>query len=165
MGVPKAIGSDVPNFVKNVPNFVKDVQIVPKCVPGWRSAPNHFIMGSKMKIMDHPCSDKRLKSNKIGCTKFNQGCTKFCEWCTKGSKLHFEVGISPQSLPYGLLKEIMDHPCSDGGPESNRIGCTKFNERCIKFYERCTKFCEGCTKRSKVSFKVGINPQSLPYEF
>ena len=52
MGVPKAIGSDVPNlmkdvpnFVKNVPNFVKDVQIIPKCVPGWGSAPNHFIMG------------------------------------------------------------------------------------------------------------------------
>ena len=68
-------------------------------------------------------------------------------------------------LFYGFLNEIMDHPCLDGGPESDRIRCTKFNEGCIKFYERCTKFCEGCTKRSKVSFKVGINPQSLPYEF
>ena len=42
MGVPKAIGSDVPNFVKDVPK-------VPKCVPRWGSAPNHFLMGFKMK--------------------------------------------------------------------------------------------------------------------
>ena len=35
------IGSDVPNFVKDVPR-------VPKCVPRWGSAPNHFLMGSKM---------------------------------------------------------------------------------------------------------------------
>ena len=39
-GVPKAIGSDVPNLMKDVPNlmndvpnFVKDVPRVPKCVP------------------------------------------------------------------------------------------------------------------------------------
>ena len=62
-----------------------------------------------------------------------------------------EVGMSPQSLSYGFLNEIMDHPCLDGGLRSDRIGCTKFNER-------CTKFCEGCTKGSKVSFKVGIDP-------
>ena len=39
MGVPKAIGSDVPNFVKHVPNF-------PKRVSRWGSATNHFLMGS-----------------------------------------------------------------------------------------------------------------------
>ena len=33
----------------NVPNFVKDVPRVPKCVPMWGSAINHFLMGSKMK--------------------------------------------------------------------------------------------------------------------
>ena len=65
--------------------------------------------------------------------------------------MRFDVGIGPQSLPYGLLKEIMDHPCLDGGPRSNKIGCTKF--------------CEGYTKSSKVNFEVGINPQSLPYGF
>ena len=27
-----------------------------------------------------------------------------------------EVGIGPQSLPYGFQNEIMDHPCSNGGP-------------------------------------------------
>ena len=32
MGVPKLIGSDIPNFMKHVPNFVKDVPRVPKCV-------------------------------------------------------------------------------------------------------------------------------------
>ena len=92
------------------------------------------------------------------CTKFNEGCTKFCEECTKGSKVRSKMGIDPQSLPYGFQNEIMNHPCSDGGPESNRFGCTKFNER-------CTKFCEGCTKGSKVRSKMGIDSQSLPYGF
>ena len=92
----------------------------------------------------------------MGCTKFNKGCTKFCEECTrfcerctKGSKVHFKMRIDPQSLPYGFQNEIMDHPCSDKGPESNRIGCTKF-------YEECTKF-------SKTCFEVGIGHESLPF--
>ena len=42
------IESAVPNLMKNVPNFVKDVPRVPNCVPRWGSAPNHFLMGSKM---------------------------------------------------------------------------------------------------------------------
>ena len=33
MGVLEAIGSNVPNLMKDVPNFVKDVTRVPKCVP------------------------------------------------------------------------------------------------------------------------------------
>ena len=56
MRVPKAIRWDVPNLMKNVPNlmkdvpnFVKDVSRVPKCVPKWGSALNHFLMGFKMK--------------------------------------------------------------------------------------------------------------------
>ena len=65
--------------------------------------------------------------------------------------MRFEVGIDPQSLPYGFRNEIMDHPCSDGGPISNRIGCTKF--------------WEGCTKGLKVCSEVGIGPQSLYYGF
>ena len=40
--VPKAIGSDVPNFVRDVPS-------VPKCIPRWGSALNNFLIGSKMK--------------------------------------------------------------------------------------------------------------------
>ena len=50
MGVPEAIGWDVPNLMKDVPNFVKDVPRIPKCIPRWGSAPNHFLMGSKMKL-------------------------------------------------------------------------------------------------------------------
>ena len=73
------------------------------------------------EIMDHPCSDGGLGSDRIRCTKFNEGCTKFCEECTKGSKVHFKVGIGPQSLSYGFLNEIMDHLCSNGGPRSDRI--------------------------------------------
>ena len=49
MGVPKAIGSNVPNLINDVPNFGKDVPRVPKCVPRWGLAPNQFLMGSKMK--------------------------------------------------------------------------------------------------------------------
>ena len=29
-----------------------------------------------------------------------------------------EVGIGPQSLSYGFLNEIMDHPCSDRVPKA-----------------------------------------------
>ena len=50
MGVPKAIGSNVPKFVKDVPKFGKEVPRVPKCVPMWESAPNHFLMCFKMKL-------------------------------------------------------------------------------------------------------------------
>ena len=49
MGLLEVIGSDVPNLIKDVLNFVKDVPRVPKCVPRWGSAPNHFLMGFKMK--------------------------------------------------------------------------------------------------------------------
>ena len=96
------------------------------------------------EIIDHPFLDGGPENNKIRCTKFNEECTKFCEGCTKGSKVHFEVGIGPQTLSYGFQNEIMDHPCSDGGPISNRIGCTKF--------------WDGCTKGSKVRSEVGIGP-------
>ena len=46
MEVLKAIGWDIPTFVKNVPNFVKDVPKVPKCVRKWELTPNHFLKGS-----------------------------------------------------------------------------------------------------------------------
>ena len=49
MGVLKAIETDVPNLMNDVPNFVKDVQRVPNYVLRWGSAPNHFLIGSKMK--------------------------------------------------------------------------------------------------------------------
>ena len=43
MGIPEAIGSDIPNFVN-------DVLRVPKCVPRWGSAPKLCLMGSEMKL-------------------------------------------------------------------------------------------------------------------
>ena len=46
---PETIRSDVPNLMKDVPNFVKNVPSVPKCVLGWGSTPNPFLIGSKMK--------------------------------------------------------------------------------------------------------------------
>ena len=50
MGVPKAIGSDVQNFEKDEPNFVKDVPRVLKCIWRWGLTPNHFLIGSQMKL-------------------------------------------------------------------------------------------------------------------
>ena len=44
--VLKAIGWDVPTFVKDVPNFVNDVPRVSKCVRMWELTPNHFLKGS-----------------------------------------------------------------------------------------------------------------------
>ena len=56
MGNLKTIGldvpnlmKDVPNLMKDVPNFVNDVPRVPKFISRSGSAPNHFLMGSKMK--------------------------------------------------------------------------------------------------------------------
>ena len=49
MGVLEAIGSDVPNLMKDVLNFMKDVPRVPNFVRRWGSAPYNFLMGSKMK--------------------------------------------------------------------------------------------------------------------
>ena len=46
MGVPETLRSDVPNLMKDVPR-------VPKCVTWWGLAPNHFLMGSKMKSTIH----------------------------------------------------------------------------------------------------------------
>ena len=125
----------VSNFVKDVPNFVKDVPRVPKCVLRWGLTPNHFLIGSQKKSwtinvqMGVPeAIGWDVQKFNEECTKFNEGCTKFCEGCTKGSKVRFEVGIDPQTLSYGFQNEIMDHPCSNGGPIKNRIECTKFWE-------------------------------------
>ena len=43
MGVPKTIGSDIPNFIKDVPR-------VPKCVSRWGSSTDHFLVGFQMKF-------------------------------------------------------------------------------------------------------------------
>ena len=50
IGVSRAIGSDIPNFMKDVPDFVKDIPRVPKCVMRWVSTTNHFLMGFQMKL-------------------------------------------------------------------------------------------------------------------
>ena len=73
--------------------------------------PKSLCYGFLNEIMPHPLSDRGLGITRLGCTKFNEGCTKFCEEFTKGPKVHSEVGIDPQSLSYGFLNEIMDHPC------------------------------------------------------
>ena len=67
------------------------------------------------------------------------------------SERAFWGGDRPPITSLWVSKWNYGHPCSDGGPESDRIGCTKFNE--------------WCTKGSKVRFKVGICSQSLSYGF
>ena len=102
MGVLESLDSDVPNLMKDVPRVRKCVL---RC--GSQSLCYRFLN----EIMAHPWSDGGPGITRFGCTKFNEGCTKFCEVCTKGSKMRSEVEIDPQSLCYGFLKEIMDHPC------------------------------------------------------
>ena len=121
-------------------------------------SPKSLCYGFLNEIVAHSWSEEGPGITMLGCTKFNEGYTKFCEGCTKGPKMRSEVGIDPQSLYYGFVNKIMAHPCLDGGLESTRLGCTKFNEG-------YTKFCEGCIKGSKVRSEVGIGPQSLPYGF
>ena len=87
------------------------------------------------EIMNHPCSEGGLESDRIECIKF-------CKECTEGSKVRSEVGIDPQTLSYGFQNEIIYYVYSNGGLRSDRIGCTKFNEG-------RTKFCKGCVKLSK----------------
>ena len=50
MGVPETVGLNIPNFMKHVPNFENDVPRVPKYISRWGSTPNHFLMGSQMKL-------------------------------------------------------------------------------------------------------------------
>ena len=64
IGVSRAIGSDIPNFMKDVPDFVKDIPRVPKCVMRWVSTTNHFLMGSQMKLW--PLGDKMGVAEAIG---------------------------------------------------------------------------------------------------
>ena len=73
--------------------------------------PKSLCYGFLNEIVAHPWLEGGPRITRLGCTKFNEGCTKFCEGCTKGSKMRSEVGIDPQSLFYGFLKEITDHPC------------------------------------------------------
>ena len=73
--------------------------------------PKSLCYGFLNEIVAHPWSEGGPGITKLECTKFKEGYTKFCEGRTKGPKMRSEVGIDPQSLCYGFLKEIMDHPC------------------------------------------------------
>ena len=79
----------------------------------------------------------------------------------QGSESAVQSAESVVWITYGFLKEIVDHPCWNGGLRICRIICTKFNEGCTKFCEGCTKFCKGCTKRANVYSEVRNDLQSL----
>ena len=72
--------------------------------------PKSLCYGFLNEIIGHSCSDGGPGITRLGCTKFNEGCTKFCEGFTNGLKMRSEVGIDTQSLRYGFLNEIVDHP-------------------------------------------------------
>ena len=54
-----------------------------------------------------------------------------------------EVGINPQSLPYGFQNEIMDHLCSDGGPISNRLDVPNLMNDVPNFVKNVPNLCGG----------------------
>ena len=83
----------------------------------------------------------------------------------KSWTIHVQMGV-PKSIGLdvpNLMKDvpnfvkdvprvrIMAHPCLDGGLESTRLGCTKFNEG-------YTKFCEGMYQRFQSAFRGGDQP-------
>ena len=57
--------------------------------------------------------------------------------------MHFEVGINPQSLPYGFQNEIMDHPYSDGGPINNRSDVPNLMNDVPNFVKNVPNLCGG----------------------
>ena len=159
MGVPRSVGSDVPNLMKGCTKFNEGcTKFCEGCTKGSKVRSEVWIDSKSLcygflnEIMIDPCSDGGPRSTRFGCNKFNEGYTKLCEGCTKGPKVRSEVGIDTQSLNYGFLNEIVDHPCWNGGPEICWIGCTKF--------------CDGwCTKSPKMLSEVWIDPKSLSYGF
>ena len=77
--VPKAIGSDVPNLMKDVTKFCEgctkfcegcEVRIGPQTLP----------YGFQNEIMYRPGSNGGPGSDRIGCTKFCEGCAKLLRW-------------------------------------------------------------------------------------
>ena len=117
MGVPKTIGSDVLNLMKDVPNFVKDVPRVQKCVSRWGSAPNHFLIGFRMKSWTIHVQMGILETIRSDVSNLMKDIPNFVK----------DVPRVPKCVPRwgSTLNEIMDHPCSNGGPGSDRMGCTK----------------------------------------
>ena len=133
MGVPEAVGSNVPylmknvpNFVKNVPNFVNNVPSIPKCFPRCGLTPNHFLMCSKMKSWTIHVQMGDLEVIESNVPNLMNDVPNFVKDVPRVPK-YVSRWDRPQSLSYEFLNEIMGHPCSDGAPRSDRIGCTKFN--------------------------------------
>ena len=130
----------------------------PKRVSRWGSTMNPFLMGCQIKLWSIHGNKEVPESLGSDVPNLMKDVPNFVKDVPRVRKCICEVEINPQSLCYGFLNEIMTHPCSNGGPRSTRLRCTKFNEE-------CTKFCEGCTKGSKVRSEVGIDPKSLCYGF
>ena len=89
MGVPKAIGSDIPNFVKDVPR-------VPKCVPRWGSAPKHFLIDFKMKLWIIHIHMGVLEAIGLDVPNLMKDVPNFVKDVPKVSKVCSEVGIDHQ---------------------------------------------------------------------
>ena len=102
MGNSKAIGSnvpnlmkDVPNFVKDVPNFVNDVPRVPKCIMRWGLAPVHFLMGSKKKSWTIHIQMGVLKAIGLDVPNLMKNVPKFVKDVPKVPKYVLRWGSTP----------------------------------------------------------------------
>ena len=71
MGILEAIGSDVPNFIKDLPKFCEGCTMGSKVRSEVGIGSQTLSYGFQNKIMDHSCLDGGPGSNRIRCTKFN----------------------------------------------------------------------------------------------
>ena len=69
-----------------------------------------------------------------------------------------EVGIDPQSLSYGFINEMMDHPCSNGGPRNNKIACTKLMKDVPNFVKDVPNLVNDVPRVPKCVLRWGSTP-------
>ena len=101
MGIPKAIGLNIPNFVKLVLDFVNDVPRVPKCILRWGSTPNYFLMGSQMKLWTLPNTMGALEVIGWDVPKFIKDVPNFVKDVPRVSTCIWRWELAPSHFPKG----------------------------------------------------------------
>ena len=66
--------------------------------------------------------------------------------------------MGPQSLSYGFLNEIMDHPCSDGGAGNDKIRCTNLMKDVSNLMKDILNFVKDVPRVPKCVLRWGSAP-------
>ena len=149
MGIPEETEWDVPNFVKDVPNFVKDVPRVQKCALRWGSTPNHFLMGSKMKLWTIHVHMGVLEAIGLDVPNFLKHVLRW------GSVMHyFLMGSQMKLWTLGDLMGVLE---AIGWDVPNLI------KDVPNFVKNVPDFVNDVLRVQKCVPRWGSTPQSLPY--